>query len=97
MFFNLFTFFNPPQATQQSYHWKAKIKNLLWSYWYMYLVLLVCVLFLLRPLDYLVTDILGFPSILNGMHQSSERIAGLSFWFVVIIGPLIEEIYFAFF
>jgi len=97
MFFNLFTVFSPSQESQQSYDWKAKIKNLLLSYWYMYLALLLCVLFLLRPLDYFVTDILGFPSIMEAIGKSSDRIATISFWFVVVIIPIIEEILFRLF
>ena len=97
MLFNLFAVFNPSQEAHQSYDWKAKIKNLLLSYCYMYLAIILSVLFLLRPLDYLVTDILGFPSIMEAIGKSSDRIATISFWFVVIVGPIIEEITFRLF
>ena len=97
MFFNLFTVFNPTLESHQPYDWKTKSKNLLVSYWYMYFALLLCVLLLLRPLDYLVTDILGFPSIMEAIGKSSDRIATISFWFVVIIVPIIEEIMFRLF
>ena len=97
MFFNLFTFFNPSEETHPSYDWKAKIKNLLLSYCYMYLAIILSAIFLLRPLDYLVTDILGFPSIMEAIGKSSDRIATISFWFVVIIIPIIEEILFRLF
>jgi len=97
MFFNLFTVFNPSEETQPSFDWKAKIKNLLLSYCYMYLAILLSAIFLLRPLDYLVTDILGFPSIIEAIGKSSNSIASISFWFVVIVGPIIEEITFRLF
>lgn len=97
MFFNLFTIFNPSEESHPSYDWKAKIKNLLLSYCYMYLAILLSVIFLLRPLDYLVTDILDFPSIMKAIGKSSDRIATISFWFVVIVGPIIEEIAFRLF
>ena len=97
MFFNLFTVFNPSEESHESYNWKAKIKNLLLSYCYMYLAIILSALFLLRPLDYLVTNILGFPSIMEAIGKSSDRIATISFWFVVIIIPIIEEILFRLF
>lgn len=97
MFFNLFTVFNPSEETHTSYDWKAKIKNLLLSYCYMYLAIILSALFFLRPLDYLVTNILGFPSIMEAIGKSSDRIATISFWFVVIIIPIIEEILFRLF
>lgn len=97
MFFNLFTVFNPSEESHPSYDWKAKIKNLLLSYCYMYLAIILSAIFLLRPLDYLVTDILGFPSIIAAIGKSSDRIATISFWFVVIIIPIIEEILFRLF
>ena len=97
MFFNLFTVFNPSQETHPFYDWKVKIKNLLLSYWYMYLAILLIVLLLLQPLDYFVTTILGFPSIIESVQKSGVRIATYSFWYVVVIGPIIEEITFRLF
>jgi hypothetical protein len=97
MFFNLFTVFSSSQEIHQSYDWKAKIKNLLLSYWYMYLAILLIVLLLLQPLDYFVTTILGFPSIIDSVQKSGVRIATFSFWYVVVIGPILEEITFRLF
>ena len=97
MFFNLFTVFNPSEGSHESYDWKSKIKNLLSSYWYMYLAILLIVLLLLQPLDYFVTTILGFPSIIESVQKSGVRIATYSFWYVVVIGPIIEEITFRLF
>ncbi|MFY8112063.1 MAG: hypothetical protein ACOVKP_08640, partial [Flavobacterium sp.] len=97
MFFNLFTVFTPSEESHPSYDWKAKIKNLLWSYCYMYLAIILSAIFLLRPLDYFVTAILGFPSIIESVQKSGVRIATYSFWYVVVIGPILEEITFRLF
>ena len=63
----------------------------------MYLAILLIVLLLLQPLDYFVTTILGFPSIIESVQKSGVRIATYSFWYVVVIGPIIEEITFRLF
>ncbi|WP_300978565.1 CPBP family glutamic-type intramembrane protease [Flavobacterium sp.] len=97
MFFNLFTVLTPSEESHQSYDWKAKIKNLLLSYCYMYLAIILSAIFLLRPLDYFVTAILGFPSIIESVQKSGVRIATYSFWYVVVIGPILEEITFRLF
>ena len=63
----------------------------------MYLAILLIVLLLLQPLDYFVTTILGFPSIIDSVQKSGVRIATFSFWYVVVIGPILEEITFRLF
>jgi len=72
-----------------------KIKDLFKSYFLGVGIILVILLFVICPLDYLITDILHRESIKDLLHQRQVVFfSKLPFYIIILFGPLIEEILF---
>jgi hypothetical protein len=71
-----------------------KLTNLSLSLFFGLLIITLCVVILIFPLDIFITKCLHFESIRNLIHISQEKNQAIPFYLIVFIGPFSEEILF---
>jgi len=73
---------------------KIKTLNLIRSYLFSFVLILVVVFVIIFPLDLLITDYLHFESVKYLIHKTQLEYKSYPFYLVVFIGPFAEELLF---
>lgn len=93
-FFNFQDFKNNGYSSINTHSLFQKIKNLSLSLLFVYFIIFLCVIFIIFPLDILITNVFHFESIRGLIKQGQEKIVNYPFYLVVFLGPFVEELLF---
>jgi hypothetical protein len=93
-FFNFQDFKNNGFIFNNTHSLFQKIKNLSLSLLFVYFIIFLCVIFIIFPLDILITNVFHLESIRGLIKQGQEKIVSYPFYLVVFLGPFAEELLF---
>ena len=77
-----------------NYIFKSKIKNLLYSYFFTYIFIIISYIVIINPLEFIIINILGFDSVLDEIKKNSFKLCNLKIATIIIIIPFFEELIF---
>lgn len=94
LFFNFQDFKNNVFSSNNTDSLFQKIKNLSISLLFVYFLVFLSVIFIVFPVDIIITNIFHFESIRGLIKQAQENIGNYPFYLVVFFGPFVEELLF---
>lgn len=91
---NFYNIFNSNELNFTDDDLLKKIKNLLGSFFFSFLLIMIVLLTIISPLDILLTNFFHLESIKELISQTHEKINSFPYYLIIFIVPFIEEVLF---
>lgn len=91
---NFFSVFNYNQCDLVNNLFVEKVMNLFLSFLFSFLLVMVSIGIIIKPLDLYITKVLDYESIIELIHTNGKLLFKYPFYLVIFIGPFVEEVLF---